>query len=203
MKTSRLQEKYLKETIPALRAKFGYKNDMSVPKILKVTINSGVGKFKQEQKVIDEIANDITQIAGQKTVFTQAKKAIASFKTRQGQIVGIKVSLRGRRMYDFLDRLISLALPRTRDFRGITLSAVDSRGNLNIGLKEQIIFPEISHEQVQTIFGLEVCVTTSAKNSAEGLELFKSLGFPISQRLEAEKKSAKKRKKDRRRPAEK
>ena len=179
MKINRLQEKYLKVAVPALRAEFGYKNDMAVPKIMKVTINSGVGKFKQEQKVIDEISNDITQIAGQKAVFTQAKKAIASFKTRQGQIIGIKVTLRGKRMYDFLDRLISLALPRTRDFRGFEGKAVDGNGNLNIGLKEQIIFPEISHEQVRTIFGLEVCVTTSAKKMAEGLKLFKLMGFPI------------------------
>lgn len=180
MKTNRLKEKYLKEAVPALRAKFGYQNDMSVPKILKATVNSGLGKFKQDQKMMDEVANDLTQIAGQKAVFTQAKKAIASFKTRQGQVVGVKVSLRGKRMYDFLDRLISLALPRTRDFRGIPISAVDSNGNLNIGLKEQIIFPEISHEQVRMIFGFEVCITTTAKNSNEGLELFKLLGFPIS-----------------------
>ncbi|HRY52350.1 MAG TPA: 50S ribosomal protein L5 [Candidatus Portnoybacteria bacterium] len=194
MKTNRLKEKYLKEAVPALRAKFGFKNDMSVPKIVKVTINSGVGKFKQDQKLIDEVAKDITQIAGQKAVFTQAKKAIASFKTRQGQIVGVKVTLRGKRMYDFLDRLISLALPRTRDFRGISLSAVDSNGNLNLGLKEQIIFPEISHDQVQMIFGLEICVTTTAANAAEGLELFKLLGFPISaEKKEKEiKKSSKK-----------
>ncbi|MBU2037254.1 50S ribosomal protein L5 [Patescibacteria group bacterium] len=176
---NRLQEKYLKEVIPAMKEKFGYRNDLAVPKILKVTINSGVGRFKQDQKIVDEIANDITQIAGQKAVFTLAKKAIASFKTRQGQAVGLKVSLRGRRLYDFLDRLISLALPRTRDFRGLAVKAVDDKGNLNIGIKEQIIFPEISHENVKTIFGLEVCVTTNAKNQKEGIELFKLLGFPI------------------------
>lgn len=178
-----------------MKAKFNFRNDLAVPKILKVTINSGVGKFKQEQKTIDEIAGDLTQIAGQKAVFTLAKKAIASFKTRQGQVIGIKVSLRGRRLYDFLDRLISLALPRTRDFRGIPLSAVDKSGNLNIGLKEQIIFPEISHENVKTIFGLEVCVTTSAKNQAEGLELFRLLGFPIKNTAETESQEKKKRKK--------
>ncbi|MBU2264561.1 50S ribosomal protein L5 [Patescibacteria group bacterium] len=176
---NRLQEKYLKEVIPAMKEKFGYRNDLAVPKILKVTINSGVGRFKQDQKIVDEIANDITQIAGQKAVFTLAKKAIASFKTRQGQAVGLKVSLRGQRLYDFLDRLISLALPRTRDFRGLAVKAVDDKGNLNIGIKEQIIFPEISHENVKTIFGLEVCVTTNAKNQKEGIELFKLLGFPI------------------------
>lgn len=177
---NRLHEKYLKEAVPALRAKFGYKNDMAVPKILKVTLNSGVGKFKQEQKLIDEIEKDLTQISGQKAVFTRAKRAIASFKTRQGQVIGVKVTLRGRRMYDFLDRLVSLSLPRTRDFRGIAIKAVDNNGNLNIGLKEQIIFPEISHENVKTIFGFEVCVTTSAEKAEEGVELFKLLGFPIA-----------------------
>ena len=176
---NRLQEKYKKDALPQMKAKFGYKNDMAAPKIIKVTLNSGVGKFKLEQKVIDEIAKDITQIVGQKAVFTQAKKAIASFKTRQGQVIGVKATLRGRRMYDFLDRLISLALPRTRDFRGISIKAVDNGGNLNIELKEQIVFPEISHEQVRTIFGLEVCVTTNANNQKEGLELFKLMGFPI------------------------
>jgi large subunit ribosomal protein L5 len=193
---NRLQEKYLKEVIPAMKAKFNFSNDLAVPKVLKVTLNSGLGKFKQEQKAMDEIANDITQIAGQKTVFTQAKKAIASFKTRQGQVIGVKVSLRGRRMYDFLDRLVSLSLPRTRDFRGISARAVDSNGNLNIGLKEQIIFPEISHEQVKSIFGLEVCVTTSAKNQAEGLELFRLLGFPIRQQGDGDEKTAKKKRKN-------
>ena len=178
-----------------MKAKFNFRNDLAVPKILKVTINSGVGKFKQDQKIVDEIASDITQIAGQKAVFTLAKKAIASFKTRQGQVVGVKVSLRGRRLNDFLDRLISLALPRTRDFRGIPFSAVDKSGNLNIGIKEQIIFPEISHENVKTIFGLEVCVTTSARNQAEGLELFKLLGFPLkaagAEKMDADKKKRK------------
>ncbi len=177
---NRLQEKYLKEVIPAMKAKFNFRNDLAVPKVLKVTINSGIGKFKQEQKILDEIANDITQIAGQKAVFTLAKKAIASFKTRQGQAIGLKATLRGQRLYDFLVRLINLALPRTRDFRGLPSSAVDSNGNLNIGIKEQIIFPEISHENVKTIFGLEVCVTTTARNQREGLELFKLMGFPIA-----------------------
>lgn len=180
MTESRLKNKYLKEVIPAMKEKFNYRNDMAVPKILKMTLNSGVGKFKQDQKMIDEIAKDLTQIAGQKAVFTKAKKAIASFKTRQGQVIGVKVTLRGCRMYDFLDRLISLALPRTRDFRGISLKAVDSNGNLSIGIKEQIIFPEISHENVKAIFGFEVCITSSAANMIEGIELFKLLGFPIT-----------------------
>mgnify|MGYP001563284286 CR=1 FL=1 len=175
----RLQEKYKKEAVPAMQARFGLKNKMAAPRILKVTLNSGIGKWRQEQKVIDEIEKDMTIIAGQKAVFTLAKKAISSFKTRIGQPLGLRVTLRGRRMYDFLDHLISLALPRTRDFRGLAKKSVDSEGNLNIGIKEQIVFPEISHENVKTIFGFEVAVTTSAKNQEEGIELFKLLGFPI------------------------
>jgi large subunit ribosomal protein L5 len=176
---NRLQEKYKKEVIPAMKTKFGYRNDLAVPRILKVTLNSGLGKYRQEQKIIEEIEKDMTLIAGQKAVFTKAKKAISSFKTRIGQAIGLKVTLRGRRMYDFLDRLISLALPRTRDFRGLSPKSLDKNGNLNIGIREQIVFPEISHEHVRTIFGLEACVTTNARNKEEGLELFKLLGFPI------------------------
>ncbi len=176
---SRLQEKYKKEVVPQMKQKFGYRNDLAVPKILKVTINSGLGKYNQEQKTIEEIMNDLTVIAGQRAVFTKAKKAIASFKTRKGLIIGVKVTLRGQRMYDFLDRLISLALPRTRDFRGLGLNTVDTNGNLNIGIREHVIFPEISHEHVKTLFGLEISVTTNAKNREKGLELFKLLGFPI------------------------
>jgi len=176
---NRLQEKYIKQVVPAMRQTFGYKNNLAVPKILKVTINSGVGRFRQDEKANEDIIKDITTLAGQKAVTTQAKKAIASFKTRQGQVIGIKVTLRGRRMYDFVDRLISLALPRTRDFRGLPAKSVDQRGSLNIGLKEQIVFPEISHEHVRTIFGLEISVTTNAKSQPEGIELFKLMGFPI------------------------
>ncbi|TSC53038.1 MAG: 50S ribosomal protein L5 [Parcubacteria group bacterium LiPW_39] len=176
---NRLQEKYRKEVVPQMKAKFGYRNDLAVPRILKVTINSGLGKYRQDQKVIEEIVDNITALAGQRAVFTQAKKAISSFKTREGQIIGVKVTLRGQRMHDFLDRLISLALPRARDFRGLGAKTVDANGNLNLGIREQIIFPEISHEQVKTIFGLEISVTTNAKLKEEGLELFKLLGFPI------------------------
>ena len=176
---NRLREKYLKEAVPAMQARFGLKNKMAVPKILKVTLNSGIGKWRQDQKIIEEIEKDLTKIAGQKAVFTQAKKAISSFKTRIGQPLGVRITLRGKRMDDFLDRLISLALPRTRDFRGLSKKSVDSKGNLNIGIKEQIVFPEISHENVRTIFGFEVNVTTNAKNQEQGLELFRLLGFPM------------------------
>jgi len=176
---NRLQEKYIKEVLPAMKEQFGYKNNLAAPKILKVTLNSGIGKYRQDQKAIEDVERDITTIAGQKAVYTKAKKAISSFKTREGQVIGVKVTLRGQRMYAFLDRFISLALPRTKDFRGLAPKAVDSCGNLNVGIKEQIVFPEISHENIKTIFGLEVCVTTSAKTMAEGLALFKLLGFPI------------------------
>lgn len=176
---NRLKEKYLKEVVPAMKAKFGYQNNLAVPKILKVVINSGIGKYRQDQKAIEEIEKDITVISGQKATFTKAKKAISSFKTREGQVIGVKVTLRGQRMYDFLDRLISLALPRTKDFRGLSVKAVDSYGNLNIGMREQIVFPEISHENIKTIFGFEVCVSTSADSYKEGFELFKLMGFPV------------------------
>ena len=187
MNKNRIQEKYIKEVIPKMKERFGYKNNLAVPKILKVNVNSGIGKYLQEQKTIEEIEKDLALITGQKAVFTRAKKAISSFKTRAGQPVGLKVTLRGRRMYDFIDRLISLALPRARDFRGLPSTTIDQKGNLNIGIREQIIFPEISHEHVKTIFGLEISVTADAKNKEEGVELFKLLGFPIKSLVQASK----------------
>jgi len=190
---SRLKEKYLKVVIPQMKEHFGLTSDMAVPKILKVTINTGLGKWHQEQKTIDEIVKDFAMITGQKAVYSQAKKAIASFKTRVGQAIGLKVTLRGQRMYDFADRLISLALPRARDFRGLSVTSFDEKGNLNIGIPEQIIFPEISHENIKVIFGLEISFTANAKLKEEGIELFRLLGFPI--KLEAnqtQKISAKK-----------
>ena len=159
--------------------KFGYKNRMAVPKILKVTVNTGIGKYHQEEKAREEIDKDLVMITGQKVVATSAKKAISSFKTRIGQVVGYRVTLRGKKMYDFIDRLIGLALPRTRDFRGLESKNIDANGNLNIGVREQIVFPEISHENVRTIFGLEISITTNARSRNEGLELFRLLGFPI------------------------
>lgn len=176
---NRLQKKYKKEVIPELKEKFGRKNDLAIPRILKVTVNTGIGKYRQDEKVIEEIAKDLALITGQKAVSAQAKKAISTFKTRVGQPIGLKVTLRGARMYDFIDRLISLALPRSRDFRGLPESNVDGSGNLNLGIPEQIIFPEISHENVRSIFGLEVSVTTNARTHEEGLQLYKKMGFPI------------------------
>jgi len=175
----KLQEKYKKEAIPGLKEKFGYKNDLAIPRIEKVTLNTGIGKFSQDEKAVEEIVKDLMMISGQKPVFTLAKKAIAGFKIRQGQKVGLAVTLRGQRANDFIERLISLALPRSRDFRGLEQKSVDDHGNLNIGIKEQIIFPEISHENIRNIFGLQITVKTTAKNHEEGLELFKLMGFPI------------------------
>ncbi len=173
-----LQEKYKKEVIPLLRAKFGYKNIMAVPKIDKVVVNAGVGRFREE-KQLEEIKKYLSLITGQKVAVRPAKKAIASFKTRLGMIVGYKVTLRGKRMYDFISRLINIALPRTRDFRGIDSKAFDSNGNLTIGLKEHIVFPEMIGEDYRFLFGFEVTVVTTAKGREEGVELLKLLGFPI------------------------
>ncbi|OGZ34178.1 MAG: 50S ribosomal protein L5 [Candidatus Portnoybacteria bacterium RBG_19FT_COMBO_36_7] len=176
---TRLQQKYKKEVLIALKDRFGYKNILAVPRIEKVTINTGIGKFMQDEKAVEEIIKDLTLIAGQKPVFTRAKKAISGFKIREGLKVGIMVTLRGHRAFDFIERLISLALPRSRDFRGLEQKSVDSYGNLNIGLKEQIIFPEISHENIRNIFGMQITIKTTAKNHEEGLQLFKLMGFPI------------------------
>ena len=162
-----LKEKYIKEVLPALKEKFGYKNDLAVPRIIKVVVNTGFNPSVKDQKIQEEIANNLTLITGQKAVFRQAKKSEAGFKIRQGMAVGLMVTLRGKYMYDFLDRLINIALPRGRDFRGLPKKNVDQAGNLNIGIKEQIIFPEISAESTKNIFGLEVAVATTAKNQKE------------------------------------
>lgn len=166
-----------------MKEKFGCQNELAVPRIIKVTLNTGIGRWRQDEKAVEEIERGLGLMAGQKPVFAQAKKAISSFKTRIGQPLGLKVTLRGRRMYDFIDRLISLTLPRMRDFRGLEPRSVDEGGNLSIGIREQIVFPEISHEHIKTVFGVEVTLTTSAKSHDEGLELFRLLGFPI--KLEA------------------
>lgn len=179
------QEKYKKEIIPAMKKKFGYKSVMAVPKIEKVVINTGLGrllalKTSQEQKdAIEKISNDIAQITGQKPNVCLAKKSIAAFKVRQGMPLGIKVTLRGKRMTDFITRFISIVLPRSRDFRGIDQNVVDKNGNISVGIKEHTIFPEISAENVRHIFGLEVIVATTAKTKEEGIELFRLLGFPF------------------------
>ncbi|MFH0906724.1 MAG: 50S ribosomal protein L5 [bacterium] len=175
----RLQEKYKKEALPALKEKFNFKNNLAVPRIEKVVINTGFNPSAKNESVQKEIANDLSLITGQKPCSRQAKKAISSFKTRQGMVVGMMVTLRGQRMYDFLDRLINIVLPRVRDFRGLLEKNIDQAGNLNIGIKEQIIFTEISAESAKNIFGLEIAVVTTAKNHEHGAELFKLLKFPI------------------------
>jgi len=178
---SLLKEKYNKKVVPELKEKFRVSNVMAVPKILKVTLNTGMGKYLKEKEAVDEIASNLKVISGQKIVFTKSKKSISGFKIRQGQEIGASVTLRGERMWNFLERLIVAALPRVRDFRGIDQKNIDQKGNLNMALKEQIVFPEIVPENVKTIFGFQINVTTSAKTKEEGLELLKLLGFPIKQ----------------------
>jgi large subunit ribosomal protein L5 len=173
------KDKYIKTVAAEMKKKFGYKNVMAVPRIKKVIVNVGIGKIVKENDKIEEIINAITAITGQKPEKTKAKKAIAGFKIREGMEVGVRVTLRGRRMWQFIDRLIGATLPRTRDFQGINRSAVDNSGNINIGIKEHMIFPEISPERVKYAFGLQVTVSTDAHTQEEGLELFKLLGFPI------------------------
>ncbi len=176
---SRLREKYHKEVVPGLQKRFGYKNVMQVPRLEKVVINMGVGEATQDAKAIDGAVNDLTLIAGQKPVITKAKKSIAAFKVRAGMTVGCKVTLRGERMYEFLDKLFHIALPRIRDFRGVSPQSFDGRGNYNLGLKEQLIFPEINYDKIDKVRGMDVTIVTTAKNDEEGMELLKLLGMPF------------------------
>jgi len=179
------QEKYKKEVIPAMMEKFGYKNRLAVPKIEKVVVNTGFGrqvaeKSGEEQKRIENTTmQDLSLICGQRPVFKKAKKSIAAFKLREGLNIGASCILRRKRMYDFLDRLIHIVLPRSRDFRGIDQKAFDKAGNLTIGMKEHIAFPEILSEKAKNIFGLEITVATNAKNKEKGIQLLKLMGFPI------------------------
>lgn len=183
-----LPEKYKKEVIPAMKEKFGYRNDMAVPKIEKVVVNTGFGRqiggktTEEQKKITDFITGELSLICSQRPIITRARKSISSFKIREGMALGVKTTLRGRKMIDFLERLIHLTLPRTRDFRGITPESVDKQGNLTIAIKEHIAFPEILPERAKSIFGLEVTVVTTAKTRKEGLELLKLLGFPIKQK---------------------
>ena len=181
----RLKDKYKKEVVPVMMKKFGYKNIMAVPKIEKVVINTGFGKLitgktsDEQSKIFEAVSKDLSLITGQKPILTKAKKSISSFKIRKGLPVGARVTLRKKKMYDFLERLIHIALPRSRDFRGIDQKSVDKNGSLTIGVKEHIIFPEIMPEKVRNIFGLEITIATTAKTREEGLELLRLLGFPI------------------------
>ena len=178
--TPRLKDKYTKEIIPALMKEFNYKSVMQAPKLAKVVLNVALGQAIQNIKLLDSVQREMTAIAGQKAVITKAKKAIAAFKLRQGVPIGCTVTIRGDMMYEFLDRFISLALPRIRDFRGVNPKSFDGQGNYSIGLKEQIIFPEIDYDKVALIHGLDVIICTSAPNDSEGRALLKELGMPFS-----------------------
>ena len=178
MKT-RLEEHYHKNIHPSMVEKFNYKNKFEVPKLTKVVINIGVGEAVKDSKKIDSAIKEITAISGQKPVITRAKKAIATFKLREGMPIGVKVTLRKSHMYEFIDRLINVALPRVRDFRGLNEKSFDGNGNYSLGLKEQIVFPEIDYDNIDTIRGMDICVVTSAKSDEEGKELLKNFDFPF------------------------
>lgn len=177
---SNLKTKYQKEAAPALIKEFGKSNLMAVPKIEKVVVNVGIGKIAQEKDKIGLVSDDLRKITGQQPLRTKSKKSISGFKTRTGLVIGLKVTLRGTRMWQFLNRFVNFALPRVRDFQGISLSSVDGAGNLNIGIKEQIIFPEVMGDQANYIFPFQVTVTTTAKDRESGLALFKALNFPLA-----------------------
>ena len=176
---ARLIEKYQKTVVPVLTKEFGYKNVMAVPKLDKITVNIGMGEATQNAKLMDGAVNELTQIAGQKPVITKATKSIAQFKLREGQTIGCMVTLRGDRMYEFFDRLVNVALPRVRDFRGLSTKSFDGRGNYTLGVKDQLIFPEIDYSKVDKTKGMNICITTTARTDAEGLALLKQMGMPF------------------------
>jgi large subunit ribosomal protein L5 len=177
--TARLRDRFEKEVAPALMKEFELKNPMAVPRINKVVVNMGVGEATQNAKVIDPAASELSQIAGQKPVITKAKKSIAAFKVREGMPIGVMVTLRGDRMYEFLDRLINIALPRVRDFRGVSTKSFDGRGNYTLGLRDQLIFPEISYERVDKARGMNVTIVTTARTDDQARALLKGLGMPF------------------------
>ncbi len=176
---ARLKEKYQKEVVPALMKEFGYKNVMQVPRLDKIVINVGLGEAISNAKLLDMVSKELGFISGQKALVTKAKKSIAGFKLRQGMAIGAKVTLRGERMYEFFDRLVSIALPRIRDFKGVSASAFDPSGNYTLGLKEQLIFPEIHFDDVQMTHGMDVCIVNTARNADEGRALLRHLGMPF------------------------
>jgi large subunit ribosomal protein L5 len=178
---TRLKEKYIAEAVPALQQKFGYKNVMEIPGLSKIIINIGLGDCKENAKMLDNAVAELAQISGQKPMVTKAKKSIANFKVREGMNVGAKVTLRGKRMEEFFDRLVSVALPRVRDFRGVSNKAFDGRGNYALGIKEQLIFPEIDYDKVEKIRGMEMIFVTTAKTDEEAKELLSLLGMPFAQ----------------------
>ena len=174
-----LKDKYFKEIVPQLKEEFGYKNDLQVPKLTKIVINMGIGEAVQNVKTLDFAVADITAISGQKPVITKAKRSIAGFKLRKGMPIGCKVTLRRDRMYDFLEKVMNVALPRIRDFKGVSATAFDGRGNYNLGLKEQVIFPEINYDKIDKIRGMDLCIVTTAKSDEEAKSLLKHLGMPF------------------------
>lgn len=178
---ARLRKKYQEDVIPALTKEFGYTNVMAVPKIEKVTINIGMGEATQNGKLMDGAVNELGQITGQKPVVTKAVKSISQFKLREGQSIGCMVTLRGDRMFEFLDRLVNVALPRVRDFRGVSSKSFDGRGNYTLGIRDQLIFPEIDYSKVEKTKGMNICITTTARTDAEGLALLRHMGMPFRQ----------------------
>lgn len=179
---NRLKEKYTKVVVPSLVKQFNYVSVMQAPKVEKIVINMGVGDAIQNAKALEEAVNELTQLAGQKPVITKAKKSIANFKLREGMEIGCKVTLRGAKMYEFLDKLVSVALPRVRDFRGVNSHAFDGRGNYTLGIKEQLIFPEINFDKVNRVRGMDIVIVTTAKNDAEGRALLAELGMPFEKK---------------------
>jgi large subunit ribosomal protein L5 len=178
---ARLIEHYNKKVVPALTKEFGYTNVMAVPRLEKITLNVGLGDATQNPKLVDPAVNELGSIAGQKPVVTKAKKSIAAFKLRENMSIGCMVTLRGDRMYEFLDRLVSIALPRVRDFRGVSQKSFDGRGNYTLGVKDQLIFPEIDYNKVEKVKGMNICITTTARTDAEALALLKLMGMPFRQ----------------------
>ncbi len=176
---ARLKERYLTKVVPDLTKEFSYKNVMAVPRIEKICLNVGLGEATQNSKLMDPAVNELGQIAGQRPVVTKARRSIAAFKLREGMPIGCTVTLRGDRMYEFLDRLVNVSLPRVRDFRGVSSKSFDGRGNYTLGLKDQLIFPEIDYNKVEKTKGMNICITTTAKTDAEGLALLKHLGMPF------------------------
>jgi large subunit ribosomal protein L5 len=176
---ARLKEAYIKKIVPAMTKEFGYTNPMAVPKVQKISVNIGLGEATGNSKLMDGAVNELSQIAGQRPVINKARKSIAAFKLREGMAIGCSVTLRGDRMYEFLDRLVSVTLPRVRDFRGVSSKSFDGRGNYTLGIKDQLIFPEIDYNKVDKTKGMNICITTTAKTDAEGLALLKHLGMPF------------------------
>lgn len=177
---NRLKEKYRNEVVPSLQATFKYKNPMQVPKLEKVIINMGVGEAKENPKAIDSAVSDLATISGQKPIVTKAKKSVSAFKVREGMSIGCKVTLRGDRMYEFVDKLFNVALPRVRDFRGVNTNSFDGRGNYSLGIREQLIFPEINYDEIDKVRGMDIAFVTTSETDEEARELLKLLGMPFS-----------------------